>query len=236
MASIKINPNTPIIRDRNTTVIILSFWLMRRIVGILGLSIVILLPLVSLLFKQCYTVQESISHYYYTISGDVFVGLVCAVAFFLILYPGEGRLEDIWTNIAGLCALGVAFFPTSYHQQNTTCTEFSFIYPEWVSTIHLLSAGAFFIILGGVAFFQFPRITAPNENKNKRKSRNRFYRVCGIIMWLCILTLIPMTFLDNYSDFLSKHKIVFIVEVVALVAFGMCWLIKGVVLELKITK
>jgi hypothetical protein len=75
---------------------------------------------------------------------------------FLIIYPGDGRWEDLWTNIAGVCALDVAFFPTGYNQLDNACTKFSFEYAEWVSIVHLLSAGAFFLILGGVAFFSSP--------------------------------------------------------------------------------
>lgn len=233
MATINVNPNGPVVNDRQSSLIIVSFRLMRKIVGIIGLVIGILLPVITMLITQCFVVQESISHYYYTIAGDVFVGLLCGVAFFLIIYPGNGNWEDLWTNIAGVLALGVAFFPTTYCQLNNVCTKFSYSYPDWVSTVHLLSAGLFFIILGGVAFFQFPKRLTPGEDPAKRRVRNRFYRICGVIMWLCIALLLPMAFdqFKAYSDFLSRYKIVFIVEVVLLVAFGMSWLIKGVALQ-----
>ncbi|QJW88744.1 hypothetical protein HNV11_04790 [Spirosoma taeanense] len=230
MATIKVDSTEPVTSNRQAKLIVVSFRLMRLIVGVLGLSIGILLPIIAALFSNCSLLQESISHYYYTVTGDVFVGLLCAVAFFLILYPGEGRWEDLWTNIAGICALGVAFFPTGYDQQNNACTKYSFEYAQWVSTIHLLSAGAFFIILGGVAFFQFSKITAP-MTVIERKNRQWFYKGCGIVMWLCIAVLIPMTFLESYSYFLSVNKIVFFAEVIALVAFGWCWLKKGTELQ-----
>jgi multisubunit Na+/H+ antiporter MnhG subunit len=203
---------------------------MRLTVGILGLSIGILLPIITALLSNCYFLQESISHYYYTIAGDVFVGLLCAVAFFLIIYPGEGRWEDLWANIAGICAIGVALFPTGYHQQNDACTRKYFDYDNWVSTVHLLSAGAFFIILGGVAIFQFPKITAPMTAK-ELVNRQWFYKGCGIVMWLCIAALAPMKLSDNYNHFLSVNKVVFFAEVIALVAFGCCWLTKGTELQ-----
>jgi hypothetical protein len=236
MAVINVNPKKNMNSDRHAKLMVVSFRLMRLIVGILGLSIGILLPIISALLSECFIIQESISHYYYTIAGDFFVGLLCAVAFFLILYPGDGEWEDLWTNIAGFCALAVAFFPTGYFQINDSCTEQSFIYATWVSKFHLFSAGIFFIILGGVAFFQFPKITA-QMTPQERVNRKWFYKGCGITMWLCIIILVPMAFAEkiafakNYSHFLSVHKIVFFVEVIALVAFGWCWLKKGTELQ-----
>jgi uncharacterized protein YacL len=123
--------------------------------------------------------------------------------------------------------LGVAFFPTGYNQLNNACTRHSFEYAGCVSTVHLLSAGAFFLILGGVAFFQFPWITKAAESLPKRAKGATFYKGCGLLMWLCILSLLPMIFIESYRDYLSRHKLVFIVEVIALVAFGMSWLRKG---------
>lgn len=230
MAIINVNPKKNLTSNRHSKLMVMSFRLMRLIVGILGLIIGIILPIISALLSDCFHIQESISHYYYTIAGDVFVGLLCAVAFFLIMYPGEGKWEDLWTNIAGVCALAVAFFPTGYYQIIDTCTKYSFVFSNWVSKLHLIFAGLFFIILGGVAFFQFPKITAQMTNR-EFVNRKWFYKGCGITMWICILILLPMTFSESYSHFLSVNKIVFFIEVLALVAFGWCWLKKGTELQ-----
>lgn len=228
MANINININTkqPKHSGRQVRLMIFSFRLMRVTVGVLGLIIGILLPLITALVTQCFHIQESISHYYYTIAGDVFVGLLCAVAFFLISYPGNGEWEDIWTNVAGGCAVGVAFFPTSYRQLNTSCTKFSYLYPDFVSWLHLGFAAAFFLILGYVAFCQFP-VPGLQQVNGISKRRKLFYKGCGLLMWACILALSPMLFSDSYKHFLSVNKLVFALEVVALLAFGTCWFIKG---------
>ena len=226
MASISVNTSKNVTRDRHSKLMVISFRLMRQIVGVLGLSIGILLPIVSAFFSDCFHIQESISHYYYTIAGDLFVGLLCAVAFFLIMYPGEGRWEDLWTNIAGMCALAVAFFPTNYHQIEVSCTKQSFVYSELISNLHLICAGTFFLILGGVSALQVPKITAQLP-ANEVLKRQRFYRLCGIIMWVCIILLFPMKVSESYSNFLSAYKLVFFIEVVALVVFGLAWLMKG---------
>lgn len=121
---------------------------------------------------------------------------------------------------------GVAFFPTKYQQLNNVCTQISFTHDEWVSKVHLCSAGLFFIILGGVAIFQFSKIKAPLTPRKKEK-RKAFYITCGIVMWTCITSLIPMTIFDQYREFLATNKIVFFVEIIALIAFVSCWIIKG---------
>jgi hypothetical protein len=226
MAIIQVNSTKSIDSDPRAKLMVLSFKLMRRVVGILGLSIGLLLPLLAAVLSGCFVLQQSISHYYYTIAGDVFVGLLCAVAFFLVLYPGEGRSEDIWTNLAGVCALFVALLPTGYKQLQDACTEQSFEYADWVAYLHLGFAAAFFIILGGVAYWLFPRITAPMPPE-VRAVRTHFYKSSGILMWLCIAALTPMIWNEAYAAFLNRYKLVFWVEVVALVTFGTCWLTKG---------
>ncbi len=84
----------------------------------------ILLPagllLANLLFADCYAVQDSISHYYYTTAGNLFTGTLCAVALFLISYRGyPGDKDNILTTLAGIFALGVAFFPTNNNSSNS---------------------------------------------------------------------------------------------------------------------
>jgi hypothetical protein len=86
---------------------------------------------------------------------------------------------------------------------------------------------------GRSGFFQFTWITKAEGALKKRSNRANFYKGCGILMWLCILLLLPMTYLESYRDYLSRNKIVFTVEVIALVAFGLSWLIKGMEKQLN---
>jgi hypothetical protein len=55
----------------------------------------------------------SMSGYYYTHMRDLFVGALCALGVFLVAYVGYDEVDRWITNIAGLCAIGVAFFPPS---------------------------------------------------------------------------------------------------------------------------
>ncbi|WP_216587439.1 hypothetical protein [Streptomyces brasiliscabiei] len=54
----------------------------------------------------------SMSGSYYTSTRDIFVGALCALGIFLIVYRFN-RFNDVLGTIAGACALGVALFPTA---------------------------------------------------------------------------------------------------------------------------
>ncbi|MFF6783026.1 hypothetical protein [Streptomyces sp. NPDC012510] len=54
----------------------------------------------------------SMSGSYYTSTRDVFVGALCALGIFLIVYR-YNKVNDVMGTIAGVCALGVALFPTA---------------------------------------------------------------------------------------------------------------------------
>ena len=73
--------------------------------------------------------QSSLSAYYHTDMGNVFVGVLFTIGTFLHLYKGypiktpflsENRALDA----AGICALGVALFPTDC-PDGATCTGFT---------------------------------------------------------------------------------------------------------------
>lgn len=96
--------------------LILSYLTLRRIIG----WIAVLLPLVLVaarlfLHKQLnIPIQwpDSASGFYYTGMRDVFVGSVCALGVFLLAYRGHDRVDFWITFAAGVCAIGVALFPT----------------------------------------------------------------------------------------------------------------------------
>ncbi len=58
-------------------------------------------------------VQDSISSYYYTDMRNLFVGILVAVGVFLHAYKGHEKIDNILASLAALCALLVAFVPTS---------------------------------------------------------------------------------------------------------------------------
>src|SRR5213592_4599764 len=91
----------------------------RRLIGILGL----LLPLLLFIFAglrhtvglPAWTPLNSISAYYYTGAVAIFVGVLFALALFLLTYPGyKGVIADrLLGLVGGTAAILVALFPTS---------------------------------------------------------------------------------------------------------------------------
>ena len=64
----------------------------------------------------------SVSNYYHTNVGGVFVSTLCAVRVFLLAYKGYKRLDtdkvyefsdNIVANLAGVFAIGVGLFPSA---------------------------------------------------------------------------------------------------------------------------
>ena len=85
---------------------------LRRLIGILGIS----LPCLLILFLFINTGYKyplySISHYYYTRIGSVFIIIVSMLAFFLLVYKGRDPIDFYVSSIAGLFALSLVLFPT----------------------------------------------------------------------------------------------------------------------------
>ncbi len=204
---------------------LISFLTIRKSIGILGISLPAILILGTFTIGGCEQIQSSISHYYFTIMGDVFVGILCAVSLFLITYKGYAKSYDnIATNLAGIFALGVAFFPSS---QNTD-TNCAILYLSDCNariTIHYISAALFFLTLAYISAFLF---TKSKGNKTIQKvSRNRFYRICSIVILFSILVIFLLSNNEWLETHLQKYKPVFWFEWLALLAFGISWLIKG---------
>jgi len=90
--------------------LIISYLNLRRVIGVLGLSLPLVLWVGGFLFDQA--TQVSISHYYYSSMRDVFVGWLTAISVFLLAYRGYESIDYWCGKLAGLSGLAVAFFPT----------------------------------------------------------------------------------------------------------------------------
>ena len=98
-------------RSKEANQLIISYEYLRKAVGWIGT----LLPFVLLVGNIVISggTPESVSGYYYTGVRNVLVGALCILGVFLIAYSGYDELDRWITNLAGIFALGVAFFPTS---------------------------------------------------------------------------------------------------------------------------
>ena len=226
---------------------LLSYMRMRKTIGWLGM----LLPFVLLFgnyflnhggfFNNDWFVQinedysyqnqgsfkNSVSHYYYTTMGEIFTGTLFAVGLFMVCYKGhpkrdedKGFSDNVMTNLAGLFAMGVAIFPTTARfplQDNLR----SFISTGSVGNIHYIFAGLFFFTLAVMSMVNFRRSKEPG--RFGKGPDDPFFLTCGIIMLAC-LALVPTL---GRLESIERFHTTFILEAIALIAFGLSWLKKG---------
>lgn len=204
---------------------VISYLALRKAVGVLGMVLPVALLLGVFLFSKCSAIQDSISDYYFTIMGDLFVGILCAVALFLFSYKGYDRRDYIASKLASVFALGVAFFPTTGPSVESGCNFLQRNAGSVSSDIHNISAACFFGVLAYMALFLFTK-GDPHPTANKRR-RNVVFRVCGYTMAAAILLLFIYFKVPALQESLGVYKPVFILETTALWAFGFSWLTKG---------
>jgi hypothetical protein len=205
---------------------LISFNTLRKSIGWFGIALPAAMLAGNYLFGSCHAIQDSNSHYYYTITGDLFVGILCAVAMFLLAYKGypDDNTDNILTSLTGICALFVAFFPTNDNSTDS-CAVVHLPINAARNWAHYGFSAAFFILLAFISYFLF---TKSKGVKTKSKiRRNKVYRVCGVFIIVFIaLIAIYLKMADRLSG-LAKYKPVFWLEWFALIAFGFSWLIKG---------
>jgi hypothetical protein len=209
------------VQNRN---FIISFLAMRRLIGILGISLPIIVVIGGFL-QSGSVLQGSISGYYYTNMRDFFVGLLCVVSLFLMSYKGYEEIDILVANLSGIFALGMVVFPTSMFCGQVVKVGIFLLDDNISEYIHLSFGTLFFLALSFNSIFLFTR-RHPGVLGREKRRRNMIYRFCGIVMLLAIvcITIYTLFLRDTY---LSKYYPVLIFESIALFAFGISWLVKG---------
>jgi len=196
-------------------------------IGWLSALLPVSMVLGNLIFGGCSCIQDSVSDYYYTITGDLLVGILSAVALLLISYrryPGD-RSDSILSTTAGILALGVAFFPTNETSADK-CAIIHLPLSELRNNLHNILSALLFLVLSAISLFLFTKSKGVIVTKQKLQ-RNRIYRTCGVVMLLCIVVLAFYINLRDSMLWLKNYKPVFWLESTALIAFGISWLVKG---------
>lgn len=195
-----------------------SYLNLRKAVGLLGM----LLPAVVVggtWALQGPHILNSLSDYYYSIMGDVFVGSLCAIGVFLWSYRGYTARDSLAANIAAFSAVGVALFPKA---PDVGATELQ----TQIAAIHFASAAAFFLTLAYFSLVLF-RKTNPNLPPTPMKLvRNQVYLVSGFLIVLCVVGIVSV-YLTHADAVLSRYHPVLWLESVAVFAFGVAWFVKG---------
>lgn len=230
---------------------------LRRLVGTLAFLLPLLLLLISLSMPQVCT-HKTISHYYFApLGGDILVGILFFIGFFLICYKGDfsygasTKWDDYISTFAGLCAFGIALFPAdgysclfqgeltrafiSTGQQcetgNCHAQHFiDYILFSYSNHLHAFSTAGFFLALAYFSLFIFTKSDPTQAISAGKRQRNRVYLTSGTTI-LVILTLMGtkhmMIYGGPYADIWDQFKVTFILETIGLFAFGIAWWVKG---------
>jgi hypothetical protein len=165
--------------------------------------------------------RGSISAYYYTHMGNVFVGSLCALAVFFLSYNYRPirsfEIDNLLSSCAFLAAVGVAVFPTAGNAVVADGGE------KLVSTLHLCCAGVLFGLLGVFAHFRFTKTGKSGVMTPEKRRRNRLYRVCGKLIFVSM----ALVLVSNAIKPPSSWHALFWLETMCVEAFGVSWLVKG---------
>lgn len=176
----------------------------------------------------------SISISYWTESGDIFVGSLVAISFFLAAYNGTGDTGRDWefwlSKFAGFFALLVGLIPTacafqfcgSLEDCDSDLAVDCFGIPAWVdsvtfgysSAIHNIAAILLFVCLFFLIYF-FSR----RARRKGKLVRSRFY--LGVSLGMAVG--MPLLYIIGRG----WNDIIYWVEVMGLILFGIGWLVAG---------
>ncbi len=210
-----------------------SGYTLRKLVGILGIALPVLLYVFLFASNGLKVPLDSISHYYFTRVAGIFIIILGSIGIFLLVYKGKKSVDFYISFIAGIFALFVLLFPTS----NITgiCNDADKKYSVTILNdceirvyFHYISAAIFLLCLSFMSFFLFTKSDKPKKQRGRRKIiRNGIYRACGVIMVLSLLIILLGTLKIIPPVFYKEHHITYWMETLAIESFGFSWLIKG---------
>ena len=194
----------------------------RQLIGWIGLLLPALLVVIAIERDglERWRSLESISAYYYTGAVAAFVGMLVALALFLLTYRGFDnpyqRADRAVAITAGVAALGVAFFPTEAPAGVPALAWWT----RATGVVHHAFAIVLFAMFALFALWLF-RIR-PDGKTETTGWRNKIYLACGIAIVACIGW-------AGYNG--ATERQIFVPESIALVAFAFSWLVKGYAVE-----
>jgi hypothetical protein len=230
-----IDNGRPIVDDRLAQ----AYRYLQRVVGLIALALPFGVSIGDRVIAD-QPLRGSISAYYYGSTGSYFVGSLCALAVFFLSYqyekpPRPGyAIDRTASNILSAFAVGVALLPTAAEGEAARGAS------AVIATLHLVCAGCLFVLLAYFSLCRFTRTAGDSDQfdlrtelqrclksppalvagmSERKRRRNAIYRACGWIIVACIAMV-------GISNALHWH-ILFWLESVAIVAFGMSWLVKS---------
>jgi len=208
----------------NDKELVVSYLTLRQMIGWIGLTMPLAVRLGAYVFEHI-SATDSISAYYYTGMRDVFVSTLVLVGILLACYRSPSVMDNAIAVLAGLSSIGIGLFPMS----PVFAAQVLHDYPgmganecyvnRGILGYHHLFVIAFFALTFVMVTFRFVAFTPGTPTKQKLK-RNVIYRVCGALMLLSFIAI-------GVLAAKKKSGSIFWPETVAVVAFGVAWLVKG---------
>ena len=212
-----------------------SYLFFRKCVGVIGIALPIVLVIGTMILENHLVILDSISSYYYSVTRNIFVGSLCAIAIFLICYRYE-HLDDFVSTVAGASAIGVALFPTT--PDKATGQQIA------IGWAHGVFAACFLLALATFALWIFRKTDQKFKLKNdngtiefydnrtrRKKQRDKIYLSCGITILACLVLLVLIALVQNLllsgKPWLPSLYPILVLECIALWAFGFAWFVKG---------
>ena len=186
------------------------------------------------------SVQNSLSAYYHAgscvahdgVYRDLFVGLLTAISFLLIVYSGFGTLENWLLNSAGIFLLGVAFFPTGWPEpqmvadcQDSPVFEASKLLGLPIS-VHMASAVAFFVTIAAVNYFTALDTIRLIGNANEKRFWTRIFQVARLLMPIFIGGVLVLWLVAG--EWVIGDRLTLWIEWAGMWAFSLYWLLKSI--------
>jgi hypothetical protein len=231
-----VSPDEQAINLQSRILYLKSYLLMRAIIGFIGVTLPFLLVLGDNLIKSGGPVlRGSLSSYYYSGMRDFLVASLAAAAFFLITYKiFERSISNILSVVAGLAVLATALFPTDRpHDVTAPLTPLQEKLGETtVVHVHYTAAGIAIVSLALITFLfgvQEGRRSPQRAGHTARFSPAFWRWFHWILAAIILLSVAFAAYCDRKQIFTSYSLLVG--ESVALEAFGLSWLFKGLELD-----
>lgn len=188
---------------------------LRCTIGWLGMLLPWIVLVLSFANGQGFSDSISATWWQWEFNQTPFMIILGSAALLLVSYKGYERIDDIICTIAGIFALGICLFPCGHNYADPVGIFSCFgMTQATTSTLHNISAFAFFGLLSFNSLFLFTK--SSGEMTENKKKRNIIFIVCGIGMVASFLMLL-----------LPIPHIIWIVETIALAFFGVSWLTKA---------
>lgn len=193
--------------------------------GFIAFATPIIIPLWGwLLFRIAW--QDSLSAYYFAPDGNnfdkfsaypcrvLFVGILFALGSFLFMYKGFSRWENIFLNLAGAFAVGVAMFPM-FPQPG---------YFPFLDGLHLHYTFALllFACMACTVIFCYRTTLRWVEDPNRRARYRMAYRVIAVLMVLFPLVAFVLAELSG-----GLQRYVYWAEFAGIWTFAAYWFTKS---------